>query len=42
MQARQHVRRVRQDAMGHVKKNKDGVSEDDIKVELDKVRPTLL
>lgn len=30
-QARQHVRRVRQDAMGQAKKLKDDVSEDDVK-----------
>lgn len=30
-QARQHVRRVRQDAMAQVKKLKDDISEDDVK-----------
>lgn len=30
-QARQHVRRVRQDAMAQAKKLKDDVSEDDVK-----------
>ncbi|DBA01826.1 TPA: hypothetical protein N0F65_002942 [Lagenidium giganteum] len=37
-QARQHVRRVRQDAMNHFKKLKDDVSEDEIKVQQDKIQ----
>lgn len=37
-QARQHIRRVRQDAMNHFKKLKDDVSEDDIKREQDRIQ----
>ncbi|RHY29204.1 hypothetical protein DYB32_005342 [Aphanomyces invadans] len=36
--ARQHVRRVRQDGMNEIKKLKDSISEDDIKVEQDKIQ----
>ncbi|KAL3671858.1 hypothetical protein V7S43_002526 [Phytophthora oleae] len=37
-QARQHVRRVRQDAMNHAKKLKDTVSEDDVEVQKDRIQ----
>ncbi|KAG3078519.1 hypothetical protein PI124_g19882 [Phytophthora idaei] len=37
-QARQHVRRVRQDAMNHAKKLKDIVSEDDVEVQKDRIQ----
>ncbi|CEG42554.1 ribosome recycling factor [Plasmopara halstedii] len=37
-QARQHVRRVRQDAMNHIKKLKDNVSEDDIRVQKERIQ----
>ncbi|RHZ40907.1 hypothetical protein DYB31_015722 [Aphanomyces astaci] len=36
--ARQHVRRVRQDGMNEIKKLKDSISEDDVKVEQDKIQ----
>ncbi|OQS01513.1 ribosome-recycling factor [Achlya hypogyna] len=36
--ARQHIRRVRQDGMNDIKKLKDSISEDDIKVEQDKIQ----
>ncbi|KAI9997377.1 hypothetical protein PInf_001175 [Phytophthora infestans] len=37
-QARQHVRRVRQDAMNHAKKLKDAVSEDDVEVQKERIQ----
>ncbi|POM78035.1 Ribosome-recycling factor [Phytophthora palmivora] len=37
-QARQHVRRVRQDAMNHAKKLKDTVSEDDVEVQKERIQ----
>ncbi|KAF0688163.1 Aste57867_20196 [Aphanomyces stellatus] len=36
--ARQHIRRVRQDGMNEIKKLKDSISEDDVKVEQDKIQ----
>ncbi|OQR89535.1 ribosome-recycling factor [Thraustotheca clavata] len=36
--ARQHIRRVRQEGMNDIKKLKDSISEDDIKVEQDKIQ----
>ncbi|KAE8996105.1 hypothetical protein PR001_g18892 [Phytophthora rubi] len=37
-QARQHVRRVRQDAMNHAKKLKDTVSEDDVEQQKERIQ----
>ncbi len=37
-QSRQHIRRVRQDAMNHVKKLKEDVSEDELKVKMDQIQ----
>lgn len=37
-QARQHVRRVRQDAMNHLKKMKENVSEDDVEVQRERIQ----
>ncbi|GMF20004.1 unnamed protein product [Phytophthora lilii] len=37
-QARQHVRRVRQDAMNHAKKLKDVVSEDDVEEQKERIQ----
>ncbi|KAL4160251.1 hypothetical protein PRNP1_000822 [Phytophthora ramorum] len=37
-QARQHVRRVRQDAMNHTKKLKDTVSEDDVEEQKERIQ----
>ncbi|KAG6574556.1 ribosome recycling factor [Phytophthora cinnamomi] len=37
-QARQHVRRVRQDAMNHAKKLKDTVSEDDVEAQKERIQ----
>ncbi|KAG7379417.1 hypothetical protein PHYPSEUDO_008655 [Phytophthora pseudosyringae] len=37
-QARQHVRRVRQEAMNHAKKLKDTVSEDDVEAQKDRIQ----
>ncbi|GLE03704.1 hypothetical protein PINS_up012605 [Pythium insidiosum] len=37
-QSRQHVRRVRQDAMNHAKKFKDTMSEDDVKAHQDEIQ----
>ncbi|GMF38732.1 unnamed protein product [Phytophthora fragariaefolia] len=37
-QARQHVRRVRQDAMNHAKKLKDSISEDDVEQQKERIQ----
>ncbi|EGZ23954.1 hypothetical protein PHYSODRAFT_487748 [Phytophthora sojae] len=37
-QARQHVRRVRQDAMNHAKKLKDTISEDDVELQKERIQ----